>query len=96
MTYRFKLCNNVRALIKENDLLLDRPYVNATISPGPNIRNSYVSLNDDFHQWFVDNKICYNFVYVSWLEDHFEYGFYIEIDDKEDALLYKLTYGGSI
>ena len=54
---------------------------------------------DKIHKWFIENNIFYNLEYItdfSKLSDDACEQYFIDFENKDDATLFKLTWGGNI
>ena len=58
----------------------------------------YSVLKAEIHQWFLDNNILYNLEYKDLGKAVGEYleRYSVVFENKDDAMLFKLTWGGSI
>jgi hypothetical protein len=53
----------------------------------------YITLTEELHQWFLDTNIDYTMSFDA--SNHYEcISHRIDIEDNDDAMLYKLTFGG--
>lgn len=96
MAYKFYIprVNNKFTLHGYHNLPRDnRPFYNTGNTTESYV--NYIVLSNELHQWFLDNKVEYKIEYCSNISEC-KYFYFIEIEDKSNAMLFKLTFGGSI
>jgi hypothetical protein len=93
MPYRFEtpIIDDYITITGTDVLPIDRQYYDC----GERLRSAsarYIILRDNLNQWFLDNHIEYKITYMTRYETR-NYGYKIDIEDKDGAMLYKLTFG---